>query len=171
MKIINSTVQDIPDIFRLYKLATELQKSKGAVVWPEFERELIEIEIAEHRQWKIIIDEKIACVWATTFTDPQIWQSRNDDPAVYIHRIATDPAYSGQNLVAALVDWAKTYAIANKKLFIRLDTVGENAGLIKHYQKSGFDFLGLSKLEDTEGLPAHYDDATVSLFEIQLHTR
>jgi ribosomal protein S18 acetylase RimI-like enzyme len=168
MEIKSSTVQDIPDIFRLYKLATELQKEKGAVVWPEFAQELVATEIAEHRQWKIIIDGSIACVWATTFTDPQIWQSRNEDPAVYIHRIATDPAYRGQNLVAALVDWARSYAIANKKFFIRLDTVGENAGLIRHYQKCGFDFLGLSKLENTEGLPAHYDDATVSLFEIRV---
>jgi hypothetical protein len=37
--------------------------------------------------------------------------------------------------------------------------------LINHYKKSGFQFLGLYKLKETKGLPAHYTNATVSLFE------
>jgi ribosomal protein S18 acetylase RimI-like enzyme len=171
MEIINSNPGDLPEIFRLYKIATDFQNLKGAVTWPEFDAQLIANEIEEQRQWKLIIDEKIACIWATTFTDPQIWETRNDDPAVYIHRIATDPDFRGQNLVASIVEWAKTYAVEKEKLFIRLDTVGENAGLIKYYQKCGFQFLGLSKLENTDSLPAHYHNAAVSLFQIKLDMR
>jgi len=156
------------EIFRLYKIATDFQKSKHSIHWPEFEAELVQTEIAENRQWKIIIDNKIACVWATTFNDPQIWEERNNDPAVYIHRIATNPAFRGQNLVGHIVEWAKKYALKNEKRFIRLDTVGENQGLINHYTKCGFDFLGLLKLQNTAGLPAHYDNATVSLFQLTI---
>jgi GNAT superfamily N-acetyltransferase len=168
MDIQNATSTDIGEIFRLYKIATDFQKSKYIIHWPEFEVDLVQTEISENRQWKIIIDNKIACVWATTFNDPQIWEERNNDPAVYIHRIATNPEFRGQNLVGHIVVWAKQYALRNKKGFIRLDTVGENPGLITYYTKCGFDFLGLLKLQNTEGLPAHYDNATVSLFQIGL---
>lgn len=168
MTISNSTNQDIETIFMLYKIATDFQKTKISVTWPEFERNLVEKEIAELRQWKMVVDNQIACVWATTFGDPEIWEERNIDPSVYIHRIATNPDFRGHNFVIQIVKWAKTYAQENNKNFIRLDTVGENKGLIAHYEKCGFDFLGLHKLKNTEGLPAHYKNASVSLFEIRI---
>jgi len=167
--ILNSTKDDIPEIFRLYGLATAFQATKGSVVWPAFERSLVEEEIAERHQWKMIDGDTVACVWATTFSDPQIWEEKNADPAVYIHRIATNPGHRGENLVLQIVDWAKQYAKANNKKYIRLDTVGNNLGLIKHYRRCGFEFLGLFKLKTTAGLPAHYDNASVSLFELKLH--
>jgi GNAT superfamily N-acetyltransferase len=168
MEIQNATNKDIDEIFRLYKIATDFQKSKYIIHWPEFELDLVQTEISENRQWKIIIANKIACVWATTFSDPQIWEGRNTDPAVYIHRIATNPEFRGQNLVGHIVEWAKKYALRNEKRFIRMDTVGENPGLINYYKKCGFDFLGLLKLKNAVGLPAHYDNATVSLFQLEL---
>jgi ribosomal protein S18 acetylase RimI-like enzyme len=169
MEISNSTMEDIDEIFRLYRLAVVYQKMKNAVCWPEFEHSLVEKEINEKHQWKILAGNTIACVWATTLQDPLIWEERNKDPAVYIHRIATNPDFRGNNLVFQIVDWAKMYAIANDKQFIRLDTVGENKGLIKHYTACGFNFLGLSKLKNTKGLPAHYENASVSLFELQVN--
>lgn len=164
--IINSTTEDIDEIFRLYDCAVALQQQYGAVQWPQFERSLIEKEIQEQRQWKLLIGNDIACVWATTFEDPQIWEEKNADPAIYIHRIATNPLYRGRNLVAAIVDWAKAYATAKKKRFVRMDTVGENKGLIKHYRQCGFDLLGIVKLKSTKGLPAHYSHPQVCLFEM-----
>jgi RimJ/RimL family protein N-acetyltransferase len=167
-QIQNSNSNDTDEIFRLYKIATDFQKTRFTSHWPEFDRELIETEILENRQWKIVAEGKIACVWATTFNDPQIWEERNEDPAVYIHRIATNPDFRGQNLVGKIVEWAKNYAKENQKQYIRMDTVGYNLGLINYYTRCGFEFLGLLKLRNTEGLPAHYDNATVSLFEIEV---
>ncbi|KPH14395.1 GNAT family N-acetyltransferase [Chryseobacterium sp. ERMR1:04] len=168
MEIQNATNNDIDEIFRLYKIATDFQKSKYIVHWPEFELNLVQTEISENRQWKLVIGNKIACVWAIAFSDPQIWEELNNDSAVYIHRIASNPEFKGQNLVEHIVAWAKQYVFDNKKKFIRMDTVGENQGLINYYTKCGFSFLGLSKLKNTEGLPAHYNNATVSLFQIAL---
>jgi ribosomal protein S18 acetylase RimI-like enzyme len=142
---------------------------RSTVCWPEFERSMVETEIQENHQWKMLDNNKVACIWATTFTDPLIWEERNNDPSVYIHRIATTPYYRGKNLVLQIVEWAKAYAKANNKKYIRLDTVGDNKGLIKHYQHCGFNFLGLFKLKNTAGLPAHYENASVSLFEIELN--
>ena len=168
MTIKNSVIEDLSEIFRLYESARDFQKIKSAVLWPQFDKKLIETEIAENRQWKILIDNQIACVWATTFSDPEIWEERNVDPSIYIHRIATNPIFRGQNLVEAIVEWSKKYAGENEKRFIRMDTVGENKGLINYYQKCGFDYLGLLKLKNTANLPIHYYDATVCLFQMIL---
>ena len=168
MEILNSKAEDIDEIFRLYKIASDYMKERYIVYWPEFARSLVETEIKENRQWKMIIDGQIACVWATTFNDAQIWEERDNDPSVYIHRIATNPNFRGQNFVTKIVAWCKDYATENSKNYIRLDTVGENKGLIEHYTKCGFDYLGLLKLQNTEGLPAHYNNAAVSLFEIKI---
>lgn len=173
MEILNSTIDDMDEIFRLYKAATDFQKTKPRPVvrWLEFDKALIKNEIEESRQWKIIIDNQIACIWATTFSDPFIWEDRNNDPSVYIHRIATNPDFRGQNLVSKIVGWAKQYAKTNDKEFIRMDTVGNNEKLIDYYTTCGFSFFGLSKLKDTSELPVHYQHATVSLFEIELSKR
>ncbi len=66
------------------------------------------------------------------------------------------------------MEWAKKYAKENAKEFIRLDTVGKNEKLLEHYKNCGFNYLGLFKLKKTTGLQAHYQNATVSLFEIDL---
>ncbi len=64
MSIENGTSLDISQIFYLYRGASTYQESKKTVVvWPIFERQLVETEIQENRQWKLIIDGEIACVW------------------------------------------------------------------------------------------------------------
>jgi ribosomal protein S18 acetylase RimI-like enzyme len=169
MTVTNSNPKDIKEIFRLYKLATEYQKvTFPENQWPEFERQLIEKEILENRQFKIMIEGRIACIWAITFSDPEIWEQKTNDPSIYIHRIATNPEFRGNNFVAIIVSWAKKYALSHKKEYIRLDTCGNNTSLINHYKKAGFDFLGIQKLENSRGLPAHYENANVCYFEIKL---
>ena len=165
--ILESTLKDVDDIYELYRQAREYQKSRFHSHWPIFDKALVPTEIGEHRQWKMLVDERIACIWAITFSDPEIWEERNADPAIYIHRIATHPDFKGQAFVEKIVEWAKGFAAKNGKEYIRLDTVSENLKLIEHYTRWGFHFLGLVKLKDTTGLPAHYHDAVVSLFELK----
>ncbi|MBZ9730053.1 GNAT family N-acetyltransferase [Salegentibacter sp. JZCK2] len=169
MKIENSSRNDLAEIFRLYKEATKFQKIKFPEnQWPEFSRDLVVKELEENRQFKIIIDNSIACIWAVTFSDAEIWQEKNRDPAIYIHRIATNPHFRGHNFVSKILSWGKIYAQQNNKKFIRLDTCGNNLKLISHYCKAGFNFLGIKKLKDSKGLPAHYENADVCYFEIEL---
>jgi len=169
MKVETSIYNDIVEIFRLYDLATNYQRiifPKNT--WPKFGQLLIETEIQEKRQFKIVIENQIACVWAITFTDPQIWEVRNIDPSIYIHRIATNPDFRGRNFVAEIVNWARGYAALHKKNFIRLDTCGNNKKLIRHYTLCGFDFLGMVQLQNADDLPIHYHNVEVCLFQISL---
>src|SRR5690606_34732740 len=140
MNIENSNLTDISEIFRLYKLATDFQKLKfPGNQWPVFEKELINKEVIENRQFKLIINNEIACVWAITFSDAQIWEEKENNSSIYIHRIATNPEFRGQNFVQKIVDWAKDYAVDKNKEYIRMDTCGKNEKLINHYKKCGFD--------------------------------
>ena len=122
MVITNSNLNDIPEIFRLYKLATDFQKVKFPEnQWPEFDNELITAEVIENRQFKILIENKIACIWAITYSDAQIWEGSENNSSIYIHRIATNPEYRGKNLVQVIVDWSKNYAQKHQKQSIRMD--------------------------------------------------
>lgn len=169
MTIQNSTVADIPEIFRLYRLATGYQKVMfPGNLWPEFDPEMIRQEVDENRQFKILIDGQIACIWAIAFSDPVIWKNDDGASAIYIHRIATNPDFRGNNFVQLIADWAKSFARDQQRQYIRMDTCGHNERLISHYQKCGFDFLGMQELQNAEGLPAHYQDASVCYFEIDV---
>ena len=169
MKIINSTLQDIPEIFRIYRLATEYQKLKfPGNIWPEFDEEMVKTEIHENRQFKIVIGNKVAFVWAITYSDPEIWEEADNDSSIYIHRTATNPEFRGNNFVKVIVSWAKEFAKENGKIFIRMDTCGNNQRLIEHYKHSGFNFLGIKKIKNFSQLPAHYHNAEVCYFEIKL---
>ncbi len=168
-EIQNSDPTDIDEIFRLYRIATEFQKSKFLEnIWPEFDREMVATEIKNKHQFKLVIDNQLACVWAITFNDAEIWGAKDESPSLYIHRIATNPNFRGYNWVAHIVDWAKAYAKANSRKYVRLDTCGYNTKLIQHYTRNGFNFLGMEKLAPSEALPAHYHDADVCLFELKV---
>lgn len=170
MIISNSKIDDIPEIFRLYKLATDYQKIKfPGNIWPEFDLEFITTEVLENRQFKIVIDDKIACIWAITYNDAQIWEEKENNDAIYLHRIATNPDFKGNNFVQIIADWSKDFARQQNKKFVRMDTCGQNDRLINHYKKCGFQFLGMKRLKDSTGLQKHYQDADVCYFEIELN--
>jgi|GEM_PF-340842 len=165
MDIRNSDLNDLTTIKELYRIATDYMKSKNQVAWPIFSDELITTEIQELRQWKLLINNQIACIWATTTNDKLIWGTKNNEPAIYIHRIATHPNFRGQKLVKQIVHWADKYCIEQKLKYIRLDTVGLNKGLIGHYEKLGFNYLGAKELDSVDDLPEHYSQGPVCLLQ------
>ena len=148
MIIKNSELIDIDFIFEMYCVATEYQKQRVIDVWPEFDREMVKNEIIEKRQFKLIIKKQIACIWAVTFDDPYIWGKKNNSESIYIHRLATHKDYRGNNFALKVVEWSKEYALKHDKKYIRLDTVGHNKKLISHYTHCGFEFLGLTQLDE-----------------------
>lgn len=168
MKFIQSTHNDIDSIFELYDKATAYQGEVGILKWQGFERNMVEKTIDAGLQWQIVVDDEITCVFTLTLSDPLIWEEKNVDPAVYIHRIATNPKFRGQHFVKHIVTWVKQYAIENGKMFVRMDTGSGNDRLNNYYVSCGFTYLGVVKLKNTEGLPQHYQDGAFSLFEIKI---
>lgn len=172
MEIKTCLLTDTDEILKLYEAARNLQTQRKMVVWPSFEKSFIENEISEERQWKIIIDDVIACNWAITFEDREIWGDKDQDNSIYIHRICNNPNFRGNRYIDKIVEWSKQYAKRLGKQSVRLDTLGNNTKLIEHYTSAGFDFLGMFKLTNTATLPSHYqDEPNCCLFEIDLQAK
>lgn len=170
MIISKCTIADIESIMELYEAARQLQTERKMVTWPFFDESFITREIREYRQWKISINNSIACNWAITFEDREIWGPKDRGDSIYIHRITTRPDFRGNRYIDNIVEWAKQYALQKGKQYVRLDTLGNNIKLIEHYTSAGFQFLGMLKLTNTASLPSHYqNEPNCCLFEIDLH--
>lgn len=170
MKVENCILSDLETILLLYESARQLQRRLKMVEWHIFEIPFIEFGINEKRQWKLINnDGTILCIWTITFEDKDIWEEKEKGDAIYIHRIATNPDFRGNKYIIDIVAWAKNYASALGRKYIRLDTLGNNVKLIEHYTQFGFDFLGVFHLKNTTNLPKHYhSESSCLLFEIAL---
>lgn len=168
MNILNSTKADLLSIFNLYDAAIAHQKAVSNMHWLPFDRTMVEKEIEEGRQWKIMIDGQIACIFATTYSDRDIWGDQDADPSIYVHRIVTNPDFRGRNFVAAIVAWAREHCPPLGKRFIRLDTWAENLKLKEVYLRAGFRYLGIVTPANPEALPSHYSGISLALFEIDL---
>lgn len=168
MKIIKTKQQDLDPVFAIYEAAIAYQKMVGKINWKGFERELVKQEITDGIHYLIMEGDKIACTFIIKEEDRDIWGERDDDPAVYIHRIATNPDFRGGAYVQRILDWAKAYCLKNQKSFIRLDTASGNERLHNYYLKVGFSYVGEASLDWSTGVPEHYKDIELSLFEIKL---
>ena len=76
MNIKNSTPQDLELIFQMYELATNYQQARSIAIWPTFDKKMVQTEIENKLQFKLLIDNQVACVWAIAFEEKQIWQEK-----------------------------------------------------------------------------------------------
>lgn len=167
IEVKNSQSSDFETIFKFYDIAIDHQKKVFHKHWQGFSKELVETEIAENRQYKILMDGVVACVFAVTFNDQLIWRDR-DHHAIYIHRIVTHPDFRSLSFVKQIITWARAFAAKNHLKYIRMDTWADNEKLLAYYTSCGFDFVGVVTMEKTDGLPKHYEGISLSLFEIKI---
>jgi ribosomal protein S18 acetylase RimI-like enzyme len=169
MDIAPTTLDDLPVIRELFAAAISYQKVKFGKHWHGLNEDQLLSEIDNHQHWKIVEDGVIAAFFSIAFTDALIWEERDADPAIYLHRIVTNPAYRGRGYVGAITDWAENYARAAARLFVRLDTDVENTRLNAYYRECGYVFCGVKKFTDKDransAIPLHYFGSGLSLFE------
>jgi hypothetical protein len=168
MEIVNCSLVDIDFIFDLFKSAIAYQKQKGYELWPLFSREMVEKDIIDGRQWKIMEDENVLCVFSVMYNDPVIWLERDVDPAVYLHRITVNPQFKGKRMMEVIKAWALNHALEKGKKYLRMDTWGNNENLRNYYVSCGYTYIGQQNLPKVEGLPDHYGGNHLSLFEINV---
>lgn len=166
MQILNCSPDDLGTITALYDSAIDYQKKVFTKHWQPFDRQIIETAIREKRQWKIVADDQIVCIFTITYNDPDIWKEKDKDPSIYLHRIVTHPSHRGKFFAKHIKDWALEFGRKHGKKFIRMDTFGDNQKLIGYYVACGFNFLELVTLGESSDLPKHYKNATLSLFEV-----
>ena len=169
MAIVNAGISDLDTLMQFYDNAIAHQKTVSNLVWKGFDREVVIKEIEEGRQWKIMIDSQVACVFMTALNDPDIWDERDKDAAIYIHRICTSPDFRGKGFVKIITDWTLDFARINNLDFVRLDTWQDNARLHDIYLNAGFNYVGTKLIDASGNLPKHYWGVTLGLFEISIN--
>lgn len=113
--------------------------------------------------------KSIVCIFSVMYNDPVIWGPEKDnDPSVYLHRIAINPRFKGMGMMKVIKDWALEHARQQHKHYVRMDTWGNNDSLRTYYIDCGFEYLGLQHLVEVDGLPGHYGGSVLSLFEIKV---
>ncbi|WP_143310893.1 N-acetyltransferase [Chitinophaga vietnamensis] len=173
MLITPCTQEDLPVILALYDAARAYQRSKQYNVWPPFDLALTAAEVKEQRLYKIEIEGEIACIFSIVYNEPPIvWKDAEENTAIYLHRIATNPAFKGRRLLTPIIEWSRTHARDIHRSLIRMDTWADNDNLTAYYVGYGFKLLGTSYMPAEEakaaGLPGHYWDNTANLFEMNI---
>ena len=167
MNFLPSTLNDLPEIRRLFDAAIDFQKLKFGKHWQGLNEEQLRAEIAGDLHWKIVEGDRIAAFFSIAFTDRLIWDERDADPAIYLHRIVTNPEFRGRSYVSAITGWAEAYGREAGKTFIRLDTDRDNDRLNAYYQQCGYTYCGIKTFHDTNNplIPKHYFGSGLSLYE------
>jgi GNAT superfamily N-acetyltransferase len=167
MLITHTTIEDLDVLEDLFGLAIQYQQSRSGHSWHGMNRPLIEKEIREGYHWKIVEEGRIACFFSIAFNDRLVWDERDADPSIYLHRIVTNPAFRGRGYVKHIVAWAEAFGRDNKKKWLRLDTGRDNQKLNAYYQQCGLTFCGIKQFEDNgdHSVPKHYLGSGLSLFE------
>lgn len=168
MRIEKSSIEDLVAHMELYDKAIAYQHALGKVNWLGFEERTVLEELRRGQQYKIVIDKQVACVFLLADSDPIIWEEKNKEPAIYIHRIATNPLFRGQNFVVKIIDFVKIIAKQKQKEFIRMDTTAGNERLNHYYEQCGFNIVATIALQGNTDMPAHYRNNSFTLFEMRV---
>lgn len=168
IKIVNTTRDDWNHVVKLFQKAMSLQGKKGYKVWEEIEEKGLQRDLENKLQYKLVRDKEILGVFSVQFSDPLIWRERDNDDAIYLHRIVVSPNHKGQRLFATVLDWAKRCALEKNLKYIRMDTWADNEKIIRYYQSFGFVFKGYYQTGNEPGLPLQNRNLEVALLEVRL---
>jgi hypothetical protein len=79
--------------------------------------------------------------------------------------MCVNPLRKGSNLAQSVLAWSHGYASSLGRKFIRMDTWADNQRLVSYYVGCGFHYIGDRKLGDVVGLPPHYSNTRLALFQ------
>lgn len=161
----NTIESDLQLICWMFDEAILYQKLKNYPVWNGYDVAVLQNDIAQKIQYKIVVNGEIACIFSVCYTDPIIWGKKDKGDAIYLHRIVVNPKYKGQKHFEKIFAWAKNHAIENDFNFIRMDTWADNPNIISYYCSFGFEFLTNFTTPNTADLPVQHRNLKLALLE------
>jgi GNAT superfamily N-acetyltransferase len=106
--------------------------------------------IAEHE------GEPLATITYKKYGNQALWTAKElRDPAVYACRLVVNQKWAGDEIGAALIEWAGYRALqAWKAKWIRIDVWTSNTALHRYYEKQGFRSVRIPKPDDSGSRPS-----------------
>ncbi len=167
-KIENTAQNDLAFIYRLFEVAIAYQERKNYPVWKGYDKKVLQTDIENKLQYKILVADEIACIFSVCYSDPIIWREKDKGDAIYLHRIVVNQNYKRQRQFDKILCWVVDYAKQKKLNFIRMDTWADNPGILAYYQSFGFKLLENYNTPDTEELPKQQRNLSLALLEYKL---
>ena len=167
-QILNTEKSDLNFICTLFDAAIAYQKRKNYTVWKGYDTDLLKKEIENNRQFKIVANGEILCVFSVCYADPVIWREMDRGDAIYLHRIVVNPEHKGKKQFKKVLDWAIAEAESENLRFIRMDTWADNQNIIEYYKSFGFKFLENYTTPDSPELAFQYRKQKLALLEYSL---
>jgi GNAT superfamily N-acetyltransferase len=124
---------------RLLDMAATIPAGQGIEQWPEaFNIKSVERNI-ENGGVYVFYNEQGNPIGTVDLrdNDEAVW-GEDGISAVYAHRLAIDPAYSGRGVGQQIINWVVNKAQSEERDFIRLDCVSHNQKLRTYYESKGF---------------------------------
>ena len=167
--IVNTTKDDLEFVYWLFDEAMAYQERKNYPVWKGYDKVVLQKDIKNKLQYKILFGNDIACIFSVWYADPIIWGEKEKGDAIYLHRNAVNPKHKGQKQFEKILKWTIDQAKKKNLKFIRMDTWANNPNILDYYQSFGFNFLGNYTTPDTAELPTQNRNLTVALLEYNLN--
>ncbi|MBL7991851.1 MAG: GNAT family N-acetyltransferase [Candidatus Kapabacteria bacterium] len=167
--IVNTTKADLEMIYSFFEEAISYQKRKQYKVWNGYDKGALQRDIEAKLQYKVVDnDANILCVFSVCYADPVIWREKEQQNAIYLHRIVVNPQHKGQKQFEKIVDWAKATAKEKNLRFIRMDTWGDNPQIIAYYTSFGFNFVENYTTPSSEELPSQHRNLYLALLQLEI---
>lgn len=163
-----ATQEDLPVIFRLFEEAIQFQKKNGYIGWESMDRDFIKADVGRQLVFKVTNDDNVLGIFAICHNDELIWRWREQNDALYLHRIVLNRTHLRAKFFDTVLQWAIRHARASNKRFVRMDTWAENAKLINYYKGYGFQFIENYRTADTTDLPVQHRKLNVALLELDV---
>lgn len=171
LKISPTSELDIPTVLEIFEQVIGPQKNPQYTVWERIDTDSILNDIHSHRQYKVCIDNEILAVFAILQSDELIWQNRELNSSLYLHRIVAQPKMKGQKLFKYILDWCIALAKSTKKNSIRMDTWADNEKLLRYYHTFGFKSVSVVTTSHSCKLPEQNRGIEVALLELPIDSK
>ncbi len=164
----NTTMADLESVYEFFDQSIRYQEAKGYNVWRNYDKGALVKDVETGNQYKITVNGQMAMVFSVGYADTVIWREMEKGESVYLHRIVVNPRFKGQKLFGAIATWTAAHARQKGLRSVRMDTWGDNPGIIKYYQEFGFQFVENFTTPDTPELPVHNRNLKLALLEMKL---
>ena len=169
MEIRPSRLADLDRFREFWNAAIAYQRQFNYPLWSEYPESTLRDEIGKGLHYSAYTpDDVLAGYFSVSLSDYPVWEADEKGDAIYVHRMCVNPARRGHRLAEHVLAWALGHAAVMNRKYVRMDTWGADQRLVDHYISCGFKYVRSRQLGIVPGLPPHYDNIKLAMFENEI---